>query len=114
MVGAVGIENNTDWNLEDLEEMQGNAKSLNRNNREFKGILIAPQWPLVCFEPTRFQSVCLVSVSKVGFGPNPTARMASRHMNLGKSAEGDVSTTYKAVLGAFGNVWGSQKSLTFL
>jgi hypothetical protein len=28
MVGAVGIENNTEWNLKDLEEMLGSAKSL--------------------------------------------------------------------------------------
>ena len=42
LVGAVGIENNADWNLKDLEEMLGSAKSLKRNNRECKGILIGP------------------------------------------------------------------------
>ena len=42
MVGAVGIENNTDRNLKDLEEMLGNAKALKRNNGECKGILIGP------------------------------------------------------------------------
>jgi len=42
MVGAVGIENNADWDLKDLEEMLGSAKSLKRNNRECKGILIGP------------------------------------------------------------------------
>ena len=42
LVGAVGIENNTEWNLKDLEEMLGSAKSLKRNNRECKGILIGP------------------------------------------------------------------------
>jgi len=42
LVGAVGIENNTDRNLKDLEEMLGNAKALKRNNRERKGILIGP------------------------------------------------------------------------
>jgi hypothetical protein len=38
----VGIENNADWNLKDLEEMLGNAKASKRNNRECKGILIGP------------------------------------------------------------------------
>jgi len=42
LVGAVGIENNTAWNLKDLEEMLGSAKSLKRNNRKFKEILIGP------------------------------------------------------------------------
>src|SRR6267142_1936945 len=42
MVGAVGIENNTKRNLNDLEEMQGSTKVLKRNNRECKGILIGP------------------------------------------------------------------------
>jgi len=38
----VGIENNTDGNFKDLEEMRGNAKALKRNNREPNGILIGP------------------------------------------------------------------------
>jgi hypothetical protein len=38
----VGVENNTDWNLKDLEEMLGSAKALKRNNRKCKGILIGP------------------------------------------------------------------------
>jgi hypothetical protein len=42
MVGAVGIENNTRWNLKDLEEMMRIAKALKRNNGESKGILIGP------------------------------------------------------------------------
>jgi len=42
MVGAVGIENNNERNLKDFEEMLGNTKSLKRNNRECKGILIGP------------------------------------------------------------------------
>jgi len=42
MVGAVGIENNTDRNLKDLEEMLGNTKALRRNNWESKGILVGP------------------------------------------------------------------------
>jgi len=42
LVGAVGIENNTDRNFKDLEEMLGSAKELKRNNRECKGILIGP------------------------------------------------------------------------
>jgi len=39
---AVGIENNTDWNFKDLEEMLRNAKVLIRNTGECKGILIGP------------------------------------------------------------------------
>jgi hypothetical protein len=42
LVGAVGIESNTDRNFKDLEEMLGNAKGLKRNNEEFCGILIGP------------------------------------------------------------------------
>ena len=38
----MGIENNTERNLKDLEEMLGNAKSLKRNNRECKETLIGP------------------------------------------------------------------------
>ena len=42
LVGAVGIENNSDWNFKDLEEMLGSAKTLKRNNGECEGILIGP------------------------------------------------------------------------
>jgi hypothetical protein len=38
----VGVENNSDWNFKDLEEMAGNAKALKKNNKEFDGILIGP------------------------------------------------------------------------
>jgi hypothetical protein len=38
----VGVENNAERNLKDLEDMLGSAKSLKRNNRECKGILIGP------------------------------------------------------------------------
>jgi hypothetical protein len=38
----VGVENITDRNLKDLAEMLGNTKSLKRNNRKYKGILIVP------------------------------------------------------------------------
>ena len=38
----MGVENITDRNLKDLEEMLGNSKSLKRNNRKYKGILIGP------------------------------------------------------------------------
>jgi len=34
MVGAVGIENNPEWNFKDLEEMLGSAKALKGNNWE--------------------------------------------------------------------------------
>jgi len=42
LVGAVGIENNTDWNFKDLEEMLWSAKALKRNNEESNGIFIGP------------------------------------------------------------------------
>jgi hypothetical protein len=42
LVGAVRIENNADWNLKDLEETVGSAKSLKRNNGESKEILVGP------------------------------------------------------------------------
>jgi len=71
LVGAVGIENNTDRNFKDLEEMLGNAKELKRNNRECKGILIGPSMaphfsgaeiPLLFLRSTK---------SGVGFRSNP-------------------------------------------
>jgi len=34
LVGAVGIENNTEWNFKDLEEMLRSPKALKRNNKE--------------------------------------------------------------------------------
>jgi hypothetical protein len=42
LVEAVGIENNNVRNFKELEGMRGNAKSLKRNKRARKGILIAP------------------------------------------------------------------------
>jgi hypothetical protein len=42
MVGAVGIENNNVRNFKDLRGILGNGKSLRRNNKARKGILIAP------------------------------------------------------------------------
>lgn len=42
MVGAVGIENNTERNFMDLEETLRSAKTLKRNNREHREILIGP------------------------------------------------------------------------
>ncbi len=54
LVGAVGIENNTDWNFKDLEEMPGSAKALTRNNRERNGILIGPSMAPRFFERVKF------------------------------------------------------------
>jgi hypothetical protein len=39
---AVQTENNTGWNFKDLEEMPGSAKTLKRNNGEYKEVLIGP------------------------------------------------------------------------
>jgi hypothetical protein len=41
LVGAVGIENNDEWNFKDLRGMGRNVKSLKRNDEACKGILIA-------------------------------------------------------------------------
>jgi hypothetical protein len=54
--GAVGIENNIDWNFKDLEEMLGKAKALKRNNREHQGILIGPSMAPRFFESAKFHS----------------------------------------------------------
>ena len=72
MVGAVGIENNAEWNFKDLEEMLGSAKTLKRNNTECKEILIGPSMAPRFFESTKFLrggfcSHCLRH--KVGFRP---------------------------------------------
>jgi len=54
LVGAVGIENNVDWNFKDLEEMLGNAKALKRNNGEHQGILIGPSMAPRFFASMKF------------------------------------------------------------
>jgi hypothetical protein len=38
----VEVENNSNWNFKDLEEMVRNAKALKKNNKELNGILIGP------------------------------------------------------------------------
>jgi hypothetical protein len=42
LVGAVGIENNHGRDLKDLRGMRRSTGALKRNDRERKGILIAP------------------------------------------------------------------------
>jgi len=42
LVGAVGIENKNARDFKDLKEMRRNSKSLKRNDRERKELLIAP------------------------------------------------------------------------
>jgi len=39
LVGAVGIENNTDWNFKDLEEMLRSAKALKSSGHPF-GVVV--------------------------------------------------------------------------
>ena len=56
----MGIENNTERNLKELEEMLGSAKSLKRNNRECKGILIGPSMAPV-FHVAEIPSGCFLS-----------------------------------------------------
>ena len=50
----MGIENNADWNFKDLEEILGSAKTLKRNNKESKGILIGPSMAPRFFKSTKF------------------------------------------------------------
>jgi len=54
LVGAVGIENNTEWNFKDLEEMLRSPKALKRNNEESKGIFIGPSMAPRFFESVKF------------------------------------------------------------
>jgi hypothetical protein len=42
LVGAVGIENNNEWNFRDLAGMRENIKSLKKNTGELEGIFIGP------------------------------------------------------------------------
>ena len=54
LVGAVGIENNADWNFKDLEEVPRSAKTLSNNNRECKEMLIGPSMAPCFFESVKF------------------------------------------------------------
>src|SRR5271170_1839802 len=77
LVGAVGIENNDEWNFKDLRGTRRNVKSLKRNERACKGILIAP--PKL---PRFFSGVEILRplfVRNVGSVSKFAARMASRH-----------------------------------
>jgi hypothetical protein len=68
----VGVENNTDWNFKDLEGMLGSAKTLKRNNRECKGILIGPLMAPRFFESVKFLGRGFFThcpSQHVGFGP---------------------------------------------
>jgi len=89
MVGAVGIENNTNRNSKDLEEMLGSAKELKRNNGECKGILIGPLMAPRFSRRSRFRRCVFSRCTKgdVGFGPNFAARMANRRPSLPKKRE---------------------------
>jgi hypothetical protein len=77
----VGVENKSDWNFKDLEEMVGNAKALKKNNKEFDGILIGPSMVPHLFGLSEILSAWVfhpLSSLQVGFGPKFAARMASR------------------------------------
>jgi hypothetical protein len=50
----VGIENNTEWKLKDLEEMLRSVKTLKRNNEESSGILVGPSMAPRFFERMKF------------------------------------------------------------
>jgi hypothetical protein len=85
LVGAVGIENNVNWNFKNLQKMLGCRKPLKRNNGKCKGILIGPSMAprFVC----KYSSLALGSpptdlAKRVGFGTNFAARMASRQTTL--------------------------------
>jgi hypothetical protein len=81
LVGAVGIENNTDWNFKDLEEMLRSAKAL--KDRECKEILIgplkAPRFFLAAEIPSWGLSPPALD-TKSASGPNFAAWMASRQI----------------------------------
>jgi hypothetical protein len=71
ILGAVGIENNNDRNFKDLRGMLRNTKSLKRNVRARKEILIAPsklpRFPLeLRFSLSTFHTL---PATNVGFGP---------------------------------------------
>ena len=70
LVGAVGIENNAGWNFKDLEEMLRGTKTLRRNDRECKGILIGPLMAPRFSRRPRFPDCVFHSMFKspVGFG----------------------------------------------
>ena len=73
----MGIENNDEWNFKDLRGTRRNVKSLKRNERACKGILIAP--PKL---PRFFSGVEILHplfVRNVGSVSRFAARMASRH-----------------------------------
>ncbi len=93
MVGAVGIENNTDWNLKDLEEMSRNAKTLKRNDRDSNGILIGPSMAPRFFLPLRFLPGGFLAHYpryKVGFGPKSRGADGSQGSQIGTE-----SATYR-------------------
>ena len=87
----MGIENNTEGNFKDLEEMLGNAKGLRRNNRECEGILIFPSMAPQFFGVHEIPSPVSFSPTALGArsasGPNFAARMASRQPDLRKKRE---------------------------
>ena len=81
LVGAVGIENNDDWNLKDLREMRRNAKALKRNNEACKEILIAPSKLPRFSRLLKFQRCAIFtqdSGSGVGIEPNFSSLSVSR------------------------------------
>jgi hypothetical protein len=70
LVGAVGIENNADWNFKDLEEMPGSTKTSRRNNGECQGILIGPSMAphfLGALKFLRHKFFTYCSTQEVGF-----------------------------------------------
>jgi hypothetical protein len=81
LLGAVGIENNTDWNFKDLEEMQWCGQTLKRNDEESRVILIGPSMALHLFQFSEIPSPCVSTTAKASrsaSGPNLAARMASQ------------------------------------
>jgi hypothetical protein len=110
MVGAVGIGNDTDRNIKDLEEMMGSAKALIRNIRESKGILIGPSmaprfFAIEIASRAVLATRKLMSVS----GQNFAARMANRRpktLNKRDSSVYEVWVEHSA-MARMPEVWGS-------
>jgi len=83
----VGVENITVRNLTDLEGMLGNTKSLKRNNRKCKGILIVPSMAPRFVSKSKIPPLYIpptLQIVRSALGSNFAARMTSRPPNLSK------------------------------
>ena len=113
----MGIENNEEWNFKDLQGMPGNARSLKRNVRACKGILIAPSLILLLEILSPSTSSSIWFATNVGFGPKtrgtdgkPTfifsagaVRLSPEH-RIRLAAFATIQNSVEGSLGANGNI----------